>query len=183
MPFDRMQQYPGGWTPDARHVIYSKRNRAFNVRHLDDRCGHRQSTSNTGDRFQRTQPRPSPDGQWLAYVSDASGREEVYLRSFPSGEWQVRLSRDGGQTPAWRKDGKEFFYYQPDGAIMAVQIATGGRKRAREPAGSPVSGRRAAYRSFAVAPDGQRFLLNLAEPDGLSPPDEIVVDWTRLLKK
>ncbi len=184
VPFDRMQQYPGGWTPDARHVIYSKRNRAFNadIWTIDVATGNPRQILATD--FNEHSPRPSPDGQWLAYVSDASGREEVYLGSFPSGEWQVRLSRDGGQTPAWRKDGKEIFYYQPDGAIMSVTIEPGTSNRVRPSLPVrlfPVDAR--VYRSFAVAPDGQRLLLNLADPAGLLPPDEVIVDWTRLLKR
>ena len=89
----------------------------------------------------------------------------------------------GGRDPVWRKDGRELFYYEPGGSIMAVQIEpTAGSPRASLPARLfQVDAR--TYRSFVIAPDGQRFLINQAETEGLSPPDEVVTDWTRLIKQ
>jgi serine/threonine protein kinase len=184
VPFDRTQQYAGSWTPDARQVIYSKRNETFanDIWTIDVATGERRKVLAT--EFNEAGPTLSPNGLWLAYVSDASGRHEVYLRSFPGSEWQVRLSADGGRTPAWRKDGKELFYYQPSGAIMAVAIEPGASGRARPSLPIrlfPVDAR--VYKSFTVAPDGRRFLLNLADPADVLPPDEVIVDWARLIKK
>jgi Tol biopolymer transport system component len=184
VPFDRTQQYAGGWTPDGRQVLYTKYNDRYNtdVWAIDVSSGERRVVLAT--EFNEETPTPAPTGQWLASVSNASGREEVYLRAFPGGEWQLRLSTDGGRDPVWRRDGKEIFYYQPDGAIMAVTIAaqTGGRVRAGVPTRLFAVEAR-LYRSFTVAPDGQRFLLNLADPAGLLPPDEVIVDWTRLVTR
>jgi hypothetical protein len=184
VPFDRTQQYAGGWTPDGSEIVYAKRADTFlrDIWGVKPATGERRSILAT--EFNEFAPTVSPSGQWLAYVSDASGRSEVYLRAFAEGTWQTRLSTDGGSNPVWRNDGRELFYYQPDGSIMAVQIAssTASAPRASLPARLfqiDVS----SYRSFDVAPDGQRFLINQADPGGLSPPDEVVVDWLRLLKK
>jgi Tol biopolymer transport system component len=65
----------------------------------------------------------SPDGRWLAYETNSSGRFEVYVRPFPgtdSGQWQV--SNEGGVQPQWTRDGHELFYFAPDGALMRVPV-------------------------------------------------------------
>ena len=157
VPFDRTQQYAGGWTADARHVLYEKNNETFtsDIWIVDATTGDRRSLFVT--EFNESWPVASPNGQWLAYVSDASGRQEIYLRSIPDGTSQTRLSTDGGRDPAWRSDGREIFYYEPSGAIMSVSIEPGpsGPGRPGLPVRLfPVDERR--YQSFAVAPDGQR---------------------------
>jgi eukaryotic-like serine/threonine-protein kinase len=184
VPFDRTQQYPGGWTPDSRHVVYEKHDETFtsDLWIVDMVTGDRRLLLAT--EFDERRAALASNGKWLAYGSDASGREEIYLQSIPDGTSQARLSVDGGREPVWRSDGRELFYYGSGGAIMAVPIALDASGRARP--GLPVrlfqvDGLR--YRSFSVAPDGQRILVNLAEPDGLSPPDEVIVDWMRLMKR
>ena len=64
----------------------------------------------------------SPDGRWIAYVSDESGREQVYVQSFPEhgGKWQI--SNGGGEQPLWRRDGRELFYLSGDRKLMAVEV-------------------------------------------------------------
>ena len=184
VPFDRTQQYAGGWTPDGKQVVYTKRNDAFNldIWVVDVSTGARQPILATP--FQENRPAVSPNGRWLAYTSNASGREEVYVREFPQGTWQVRMSMDGGADPVWRDDGQELFYYRPDGVIMAVPIES--RAAGRPAIGAPtrlfgIDPR--AYRSFAAASGGRRFLMNLVDPDNLSRPDDVAINWPRLLQQ
>ena len=107
----------------------------------------------------------SPDGKWLAYNSDASGRQEIYVTRLPgTGErWQV--SSAGGVQPRWRGNGRELFYLAPDGSMMCVAIAPGqafvplAPRRlfsVPEGLGSPI------LDEYGVTADGQRFLV--AEP-------------------
>src|SRR5207245_9168171 len=72
--------------------------------------------------FNETHPTLSPDGRWMAYTSDESGRNEVYVQPFPGpgGKWQV--STGGGETAKWRRDGKELFYVAPDGKMKAAPV-------------------------------------------------------------
>jgi Tol biopolymer transport system component len=184
VPFDRTQQYAGGWTPDGKQVVYTKRNEEFGIDiwAVDVSTGANRPILATP--FQEHRPAVSPNGRWLAYASNASGRSEVYMREFPKGSWQIRLSVDGGTDPVWRDDGRELFYYQPDGVIMAVPIESGAT--GRPAAGVPVrlfAIDPRAYRSFDAASGGQRFLMNLVDPESLSRPDDVAIDWPRLLRR
>jgi eukaryotic-like serine/threonine-protein kinase len=134
----------------------------------------------------------SPDGRWMAYTSDQSGPLEIYVRSFPSGEGQKLVSTTGGTGPYWRRDGKELFYYAPDGKLMAVEVKSGprdGRQEASFEAGSPRvlfefrSGSVQPFRSYAVTADGQRFLLNTIVDESGGAPLTVVVNWTAGLKR
>jgi len=123
----------------------------------------------------------SPDGKWLAYNSDASGRQEIYVTRLPgTGErWQV--SSAGGVQPRWRGNGRELFYLAPDGSMMSVAIAPGqafvplAPRRlfsVPEGLGSPI------LDEYGVTADGQRFLV--AEPIRArgTPPINVLVNWS-----
>ena len=145
--------------------------------------------------FDETQGQFSPDGRWLAYTSNESGRDEVYVRPFPDagGKWQV--STGGGSMSRWRSDGKELFYVAADAKLMAVPIGVAPQGRAVT-AGAPValfptrlangaginltgSQSRALY---AVAADG-RFLMNVNVESETAMPITIVQNWDAALKK
>ena len=64
----------------------------------------------------------SPDGRWIAYNSNVSGREEIYVRPFPDKNPVHPVSRDGGRFPRWRADGKELFFLTPEGMMMAAAV-------------------------------------------------------------
>ena len=137
----------------------------------------------------------SPDGRWLAYASNESGRYEIYIRTFPEtgGKWQV--SAAGGVQPQWQRDGHELLYVAPDARLMAVPIRLAPDTHALE-AGAPVAlfptrlatGVNIATAGFqaraqyAVAPDG-RFLMNIAADEPVTSPITIVQNWTAGLKK
>ncbi|HVL69471.1 MAG TPA: protein kinase [Vicinamibacterales bacterium] len=110
----------------------------------------------------------SPDGRWIAYVSDVTGRTEVFLRPLAGEAGAVPVSSGGGVHPTWRADGGELFYLGPGDEIMAVTIeASAGGIRPGEPRRLfrvPVNDvGREVFSPYDVAPDGQRFLLNVAE--------------------
>ena len=134
----------------------------------------------------------SPDGRLMAYISDESSQFEVYVRSFPSGEGQRLVSSNGGIGPCWRRDGKELFYYAPDGKLMAVEVKSGppdGRQDASFEVGPPRalfgfrSGSLVPFPPYTVSADGQRFLLNTIVDESGGAPLTVVVNWTEGLKK
>ena len=124
----------------------------------------------------------SPDGNWIAYSSDETGVPEVYVVSFPEAGRPMRVSTAGGSTPAWRADGRELFYLELTGALMAVDVdGTDSLEfsRTRElfhvTDGNP-SGERTRY---DVTPDGQRFLVSPRVPRSL----RLVQQWPLLLRE
>jgi hypothetical protein len=126
----------------------------------------------------------SPDGRWLAYASNESGRFEIYVKPFPEpgGKWQV--STGGGLEPRWRGDGKELFYLAPDDKVMAVEVGTGAAFEAGTPQALFVTSLKNASGShYDVTPDGQRFLLNRPIGEESSPPITLVQNWTAFLNR
>jgi Tol biopolymer transport system component len=136
----------------------------------------------------------SPDGQWIAYVSNETGRDEIYVRSFPAqgGKWQV--STAGGTDPRWRRDGRELFYVAPDRKLMAVPIRVARDTHALNPdapvalfqtrlaTGANINVGWYTRPQYAVAVDG-RFLMNVSVDDATSSPITIVQNWALALKK
>jgi Tol biopolymer transport system component len=121
----------------------------------------------------------SPDGRWIAYVSNESGAREIYLRPVDGGGERIRVSSGGGEMARWRQDGKELFYLSGKGLIMAVALGSG----ARPDPGAPGALFRleGVVRDFDVAEDGQRFLVDTAPLD--PAPIAVLVNWPALLPK
>src|SRR5260370_36705250 len=87
--------------------------------------GERKPISFAHTEYNEREGQFSPDSHWIAYVSDESGRPEVYVQPFQGssgGGGRVKISQDGGDQPRWRRDGKELFYCSPDGKLMAVDV-------------------------------------------------------------
>jgi len=136
-------------------------------------------------RFQEGQGHFSPDGKWFAYVSNESGRNEVYVRRFPQCDNQVQISTDGGAQPHWRKDGRELFYIANDRKLMAVDLTLGISPQVGTP--KPLFATRImryeAPNRYVVSGDGQKFLVNSAVEDSNPTPITVVLNWTAGLKK
>jgi serine/threonine protein kinase len=128
----------------------------------------------------------SPDGRWLAYASDETGDYEIYVTSFPDGRGKWQLSTGGGIGPAWRKDGKELFFYSRDGQVMAVDVngATNFEASAPHALFEFRSGNGLTFVSpFAAAADGKRFLLNTIVDESGGAPLTLVINWQELLRR
>jgi hypothetical protein len=121
-------------------------------------------------------PRLSPDGRWLAYVSDESGVIEVYVRAFPGPSGKVQVSLGGGSEPLWSPDGRQI-YYRSKRAVLAARVSTAptfsvtSRRRLFEGpfATNPV------HANFDVSPDGRRFLM--IEPTGGGAQVIVAQNW------
>ncbi|AMY07817.1 Serine/threonine-protein kinase PrkC [Luteitalea pratensis] len=126
----------------------------------------------------------SPDGRWLAYSSDKSGRSEVYVREFPSGAAEHKVSVDGGMAARWRGDGKEIFFLSLDATMMAARVETvrGFRMLVPEPL-FPSGLSLVTLRPYAVTADGQRFLIPTAIDQRSQPPIMITMDWRARLPR
>jgi Tol biopolymer transport system component len=137
-------------------------------------------------RFTENAPAISPDGRWLAYSSNESGQIDVYVVPFPNtadAKWAV--STGGGTEPLWSHSGKELFFRDVAGNLVAVDVQSAptfslGRSTTLFPARAYLSFERGAQ--YAVAPDDRRFLMIRQVPG--STPDELVVvdNWFEELK-
>jgi hypothetical protein len=124
----------------------------------------------------------SPDGHWIAYESDESGRTEVYVQGFPLTNRKVPISTGGGIDATWSKNGGELFYRAADRNLMAVPY------RATETTFEPGAGQvlfplpGTTHRSFAVTGDGRRFLIGKPVDESISEPIIVVLNWLDELK-
>lgn len=155
----------------------------------------------TGDRkpfpvlrtaFEEQDAHFSPDGRWMAYQSNESGKSEVYVRPFPGPGGSQLVSTSGGTQPRWGRDGKELFYVTPDSHLVSipVTVAADGHTIAGAPvqlfavrlaSGSFVMTAGGAMRGqYVVAPDG-RFLMNVAVDEAATPPISVVFNWDKLV--
>jgi hypothetical protein len=139
------------------------------------------------------QPQISPDGRWIAYVSDVTGSPHVFVRPFDGGAGRWLISPSGGFEPRWRGDGRELFYLAPDRTLMSVDVrATSGTFVASDPhplfrtnlAGSYLGSAFPNSRvrnEYQVAADGQRFLLNEPVEGASAYAVRVLVNWGTLL--
>jgi eukaryotic-like serine/threonine-protein kinase len=177
------------WSPDGRFLLYvmidsPKSISDIWVLPLDGRKG----VPFVQTRFIEDQAQFSPDGRWVAYVSDQSGEAEVYLRAFTSdfsggsasSGGALMISAAGGSAPRWRGDGKELVYLAPDGKLMAVEITPGAERRAATPA--PLFQTPPGTIVGDMAADGKRFLL-VTPVGSASAPFTVVLNWMEALKQ
>jgi eukaryotic-like serine/threonine-protein kinase len=144
--------------------------------------------------FNESHAQLSVDGRWLAYVSDESGRDEVYVQPFASdgkpaaAKWQISTS--GGRDPRWRRDGSELYYLAADQKLMMVPVkaSAGAAFSVASPQPlfemPPLSAtlRQGEFR-YAVSSDGKRFLVYSSAMEGAQPPIIAVTNWQAGLKK
>jgi eukaryotic-like serine/threonine-protein kinase len=182
-------QYPGSWSPDGATLTFVEYHpdTGADIFLLDLRS--RRITPFLNSRAFEGFPEISPNGRWMAYVSDESGRFEVYVRSFPGpgGKWLI--SQEGGIARLWARNGKQLFYYQRDGGqIWAVDVRANDGFSASKPrllfkapgwvGGDPI-------RSWDVSLDGQRFLMVTTEGAKPTPVTELVfvMNWFQDLQR
>jgi serine/threonine protein kinase len=128
----------------------------------------------------------SADGRWLAYNSNETGREEIYVVPFPGSSHSVQISTSGGSQPRWRRDGREIYYIAPDRKMMAAAIQFNGRSL--QPATPKVlfqtriGGITRTPHEYDVTADGQKFLIN-SMPEQAPQSITLYVNWTSALKK
>jgi len=182
---DNERKILSDWSPAGDYLVYA----ALNPSNKLDlvvlpMSGDRKPISLLHTVSNESQGRIAPNGRWIAYVSDESGADEVYVQRFPSlGDKRI-VSIGGGVEPMWRQDGKELFYLSPDYSIVSVPF---------EPSDPPLIGQpKQLFRApintsstrnhYAVTPDGQRFLVNVEDQNTYLSPITVVVNWIQGLQ-
>ena len=192
----------GSWTPDAKLLVYSQTDPETQndiwVLPVGEEGGEPRPFLRT--QFSEGGPELSPDGRWLAYHSDETDRNEVYVQAFPepSGKWLI--STDGGVNPAWSPNGRELFYR--DGSkMMVVDVATQPTFRAGAPRvmfegtalfegttlggdlDSPGLRRLSLGRAYDMAPGGERFVMIQEEQRPVADRIQVVLNWFEDLER
>jgi eukaryotic-like serine/threonine-protein kinase len=178
---------PGSWSPDGQLLAFAEVNSTTGYDIWVLRLGERKAQPFLRTPFNEAAPQFSPDGRWLAYISDESGRNEIYVQPYPGpgGKWQI--STEGGREPLWNRNGRELFY-RSGNKMMAVQITT----QPSFSAGTPKVLFEGQYQLLAlstpnydVSPDGQRFLMLKPIDQAAAAPTQInvVLNWFEELNR
>ena len=175
---DRLDKFPQSWSPDGRFIVYIAQGVTTMGQDLWvlPLFGDRKPLPLIQSEFIDRNGQFSPDGRWVAYVSDESGRLEIYVVPFPGpgGKWQV--STGGGVTPHWSADGKELFYSSPDQELMTVEVKSGSDFQLSSPKLLFSLSSLTALNAFEVSADGRRFLQGIPADETVSPVT-LVLNW------
>jgi eukaryotic-like serine/threonine-protein kinase len=179
-------KFPTSWSPDGQLVMFEnwglKTKAGLWVLSLPDRQVKELFQNTAYDYFQG---QISPDGRFVAYTSNESARDEVYVQPITANGEKWRISSNGGSSATWRKDGKELFYITNDGKVMSVEI----KSSQTFEIGVPRQLFQAAIKDlhhglcYSASKDGQRFLVNTYVETNNPAPMTVVLNWTNDLKK
>jgi eukaryotic-like serine/threonine-protein kinase len=188
-------KFPTSWSRDGRFLLYWTLGPPTRIwaLPLGGGAADRQPIPVSSSQFNEAMGCFSPDGRWIAYQSDESGKKEIYVQPFDAssaakspaagapgvGKWMV--SNGGGGSPLWRGDGKELFYLSSDGMATAVELNATGAFQAGVP--KPLFRVPAGLVYWDVTPDGKRFLLAAPSSTGARPFFTVVLNWQSGLKK
>ncbi len=180
------EKFPQSFSSDGRFLLYYTLDNSRNKGDLWilPLTGERKPFPFSQSEFNETYCAFSPDGHWVVYESDESGRSEIYIAPFPGPGGKRQVSASGGSQPRWRRDGKEIFFLAPDGKLMAAEVIGQGESleivTVRALFQTRVTG--PGYQ-YDVAVDGQRFLINTLVDQKVTTPITLVQNWTAGLKQ
>jgi serine/threonine protein kinase/Tol biopolymer transport system component len=177
---------PSDWSPNGRYFMLCSPEKATGYDlWLEPLGGDRKPVKFLGSPSDQIHANFSPDGSFVAYSSNESGRFQVYVQTFPLSNRKWQVSTDGGYEPRWRADGHEIYYLSDDRKLMAVSVGVGPAFavpkllfQTRVPEG--VTSRRTHY---VPSRDGKRFLINTQTSDTLPNPITVVFNWQTDLRK
>jgi len=177
---------PSSWSGDGKTVIVMDQNTGnYDIGALSMECNHEMKPLLQNE-YNEAVPQISPDGKWMAYASDESGRYEVYVRPFPEvDKGKSQVSTSGGDYPIWSRDGRELFYRTKD-AVMAVAVRTDRDFNSEKPEILFSTSAPSGY--WDVSRDGKRFLMieaaeSAGTPAGTPAKINVVLNWTEELKQ
>ncbi len=166
-------QYAASWTPDGKMLVYTEVRPAqgadIGILSLDDR----KTRLFLETPYSEDRPALSPDGKWIAYASNESGRFEIYVQPFPEGGKKWKVSTEIGYNPVWSHDGRELFFQNGD-RMMAVSVRTSPGFAAGKPT-LLFTGRFNGF--YDVARDGRFLMVKGMEQDSAPVQFNLVLNW------
>ena len=173
-----------GWSADAKLLAFSMspREGTPNDIWLVEPLAGAQPRALVSSPGADTKPAISPDGHWIAYQSDVSGRAEVYLVRYPDGQTTRQVTFGGGLNPAWSPNGKTLYYVAPQG-LVSVSIASGGTVTDKPTVvyNKPFGQSDPIARDYAIAPDGRPLIVEPSERRPTVSHLRVITNWYRLL--
>lgn len=180
------------FSPDGRFIIFSKRAAKTRLDYwLVETSGEHRQIPLLMSPAEELDANISPNGKWLAYVSDETGGSELYVQSFNAdgslGSDRKRISTDGAYVSEWRSDGKELFFIARDGRIMTTEVKPDGTVFEYSPPSALFQTRTlftyGGFRDFDVFPDGKHFLVGTLIGETTAPAPTVILNWTELVQK
>jgi Tol biopolymer transport system component len=165
------------WSPDGRHLLYASQT-ATTGRDIWSLplFGDRRPFAVVRTAFEETIARFSPDGRWIAFQSNETGRNEIYVQPFPGPGGKSQISTAGGTEPRWRRNGRELYYLSTDSRLMSVGLTVTDQTRmSAVPEALFSLPAILAGAEYEAAPDGQRFLFTAITRD--ASPITILLNW------
>jgi eukaryotic-like serine/threonine-protein kinase len=177
--------FPSDWSRDGKYILYTRSTDLWfaTLPEMKSSLFLKAAAALRNGQF-------SPDGKWVAYASNETGKWEIYVTSFPEGRGRWQVSTGGGEQPRWRSDGEELFYLSSDNKMMVATVKTGTNFDVGAPVPLFQATPRQAYSLFDlfaydVNRDGQRFLMitQAKEKQMETAPMSVVLNWTAKLNK
>ncbi len=181
--------YPDAVSPDGKVLLYEQQTQRGSIDLMLVQLSGGKPSTFLATPFDEAHAQFSPDGRFVSYCSNESGREEVYVRSFPAGEEKWQASATGGDQPTWKADGTELYYLSPQQEIMAVSVEhkpsglSFGAPTALFGVRVPAYGVTLSRTGFQVSRDGKRFLVNGVTGGTDRSPITVALNWTADIKK
>ena len=171
-----LSQQPDDVSHDGRHIVFesSEPKTGFDL-WIRELGGGTAPTPYLATPANEQEAHLSPDGRWISYTSDESGRQELYVQSYPNHGSKVQVSNGGARAGVWRRDGKRLFFVAPDRSLMAAEVTPGPSLRVAPPVRLFRFPREVV--NYDVALDGRRILASLATTDARGRSIGVVLDW------
>lgn len=186
---EKIEGHPGSWSKDGRYIALiregSPAQRAGSELWVAPAFGDRKPFPFIQGSFDVATPKFSPDGKWLAYASNESGRYEIYVTPFPAKSTKLQISSIGGRWPLWRQDGKEIYYVDSGGEVTAAEVNINGSELSvgKTQKLFNLSFPESTGQPFDLSVDSHQFLVNQLSEPGPAKPVTIILNWEVGLRK
>jgi serine/threonine protein kinase/WD40 repeat protein len=183
-----LPKFVNDWSPDGRHLVYNEiGSDTLSDLWLMPLEGDRKPFPYIRSKYDERNAAFSPDGRWVAYVSDESGQYQLWVQSFPQGQgkWQISADIHGAlairNIPRWRGDGRELYYLSADGKVMTVEVKVGDTFQPGAP--QVLFDAPGNTTDFDVTANGQKFLVPISPEHTLNQPVHVVLNWAATLRR